>query len=155
MSRIIEKILALIFSVLLANAATAQNVTINGRPLVTNPRQQINSAQTDRVFGGLNIAVHSVPPAGQPAFLAGNPVVVQQHNAAVLANRHYNSTLQALPQASQFNAGYDASLMATQGWIAAASAPNVPLRPLTPAEYNRLFGGLNQAVPLRASPPSP
>jgi hypothetical protein len=169
MLRITEMPLALAVSVLLTNAANAQNVTVNGRPIVPNPRQQINSAQTNRVFGGLNIAVHSVPPAGQPAFLAGNPVVVQQINAALQANHLYrllNPNLPALPHPLQIgisadNASRNRSLLATQGSIGTGTANYVNLRPLSPAEFNRLFGGLNQAVltpgspaAIQANPPS-
>jgi hypothetical protein len=159
MPRITEMLLALAFSVLLANAAAAQNVTVNGRPIVANPRQQINSAQTNRVFGGLNIAVHSVPPAGQPAFLAGNPVVVQQINVALQANQHsgpQSPNLPTLPQPSQTAGNYlgGASLLETQVSIVPGIAPNVSVRRLSPAEFNRLFGGLNQAVPTPATIPA-
>jgi hypothetical protein len=138
----------------LAETATAQSVTINGRPFVPNPRQQINSLQSARVFGGLNIAAHAIPPAGQPAFLSGNPIVVQQKNAAQQANGNYGSLSPNLPASTnpwqviiRTEGGFDDSRpFAMQGWIAAGSAPNVPLRPLTSAEFNRLFGDLQNTV---------
>jgi hypothetical protein len=159
MYRKIEVLLTLAFSLLLTNAATAQSITINGRPLVTNPRQQITPTQANRVFGGLNVAAHTVPPAGQPAFLVGNPAAVQQMNAALQANGNYNvlyppALPQPLPIAAP-NAPDGANPLAPQGYLAAANAPNVPLRPLTPAEYNRLFGGLSQAAPVRPSSETP
>jgi hypothetical protein len=131
MRGIIEKLLALAAIALLTNATTAQ-VTVNGRPIVTNPRQQIKSAQTNRVFGGLNIAVPALPPAGQAIFVGGAGL---------------NPNLPAMPMQPPLagfagNAPSGASPLGTQGYIVAGSAPNTPRRPLSPAEYNRLFGGL-------------
>jgi hypothetical protein len=136
MCRITEKLLALAAIALLTNATTAQ-VTVNGRPIVTNPRQQINSAQTNRVFGGLNIAVPALPPAGQavtvngPALNPNPPAMPMQSPLAV----------------STDNAASGAAPLATQGYLVAGSAPYARWRPLSAAEYNRLFGGLNQGAP--------
>jgi hypothetical protein len=138
----IEKLLALAAIAVLTNATTAQ-VTVNGRPIVTNPRQQINSAQTNRVFGGLNFAVSALPPAGQPPIAAG---------AAL------NPNLSAMPMQSPLavsvgNAPIGAALFGTQGYVVAGSAPNAPRRPLSAAEYSRLFGGLTQVTPARGTVP--
>jgi hypothetical protein len=136
MRGIIEKLLALAAIALLTKATTAQ-VTVNGRPIVTNPRQQINSAQTNRVFGGLNIAVHALPPAGQAIIVVGPAL---------------SPNLSALPMQSPLagfagNAPSGAAPLGTQGYVVAGSAPNAPRRPLSAAEYNRLFGGLTQVTP--------
>jgi hypothetical protein len=136
MRGIIEKLLALAAIALLTNATTAQ-VTVNGRPIVTIPRQQINSAQINRVCGGLNIAVPALPPVGQPAIVGG---------AAL------NPNLPAMPMQSPLavsagNAPIGAALLGTQGYVVAGSAPNAPRRQLRAAEYNRLFGGLTQVAP--------
>jgi hypothetical protein len=145
MRGIIEKLLVLTAIASFTTAATAQ-VTVNGRPQVTNPRQQISSGQTNRVFGGLNIAVHAVPPAGQAAIVAGPAL---------------NPTLPATPMQSPVavsagNGPGGAALLPTQGYLIAGTGPNAPRRPLTAAEYNRLFGGLNQGTPpLPTSIPPP
>jgi hypothetical protein len=107
----------------------------------------------NRVFGGLNLPTHSLPPAGQPAFLAGNPIVVQQRDAAVLANRSYgfaNSNQPAFAEPLQivvFRRNGAADSWATQGSYGAVNASGAPLRPLTRAEFNWLFGDLNGAMP--------
>jgi hypothetical protein len=141
-------VLALALTVLPVNTVFAQSVTINGRPIVTNPRQQINSDQANRIFGGLNSAVHALPPAGQPAFLAGNPIVVQQKQAAVQASRYFS---EASPIGTALDGSVGNTRGAMQGWIVSGNSPNVRLRPLSPAEYEWLFGGLKDAVP--SSPP--
>jgi hypothetical protein len=136
MRGIIENLLALAAIAFLTNTTTAQ-LTVNGRPNVANPRLQINSAQTNRVFGGLNIAAHALPPAGQVIIVVGPAL---------------NPNLSALPLQSPLavsasNAPSGAALLGTQGYVVAGSAPNAPRRPLSAAEYNRLFGGLTQVTP--------
>jgi hypothetical protein len=96
---------ALALSAILVNAPAAQ--TVNGVP---NPPTQFNPHQTNREFGEINVAVHALPPAGQPANVAG-------------------------------------------------TAPNSPMqqknRLMSAAEFNRLFGGLNQTAPTLPAPVQP